>query len=549
MSVNTSVKSRFTTIIAILVIGFLVFGSAALQTLGELKVNGPLYQRIIQGKDLIADVLPPPEHIIESYLVTLRLARSADDAEKKRLLERFTQLEREYNNRHAYWLKQKLDDEIKSVFLDQSYNAAKRFYEIAEKSFLPAVRTGDAATAQAAISELTAAYEDHRRALDDVVAMTTKRVAADEQLATSSIRIRTWILVLVFLASFAVAVVYSGSASRSIQHDLGGEPAVARALAESISKGDLSRSISVDTRAGDSSSLMHAMKSMHETLRTLIKDAMAQSERVSVMAQKLSKVTDQARRGMHTQQSEMERVTTAATETSSTSQEVARNCADAATAAAESSKKTDMGVMTMTRVRQSIDTLAADVDQAAQVIQGLKDESTKIGSVVDVINGIAEQTNLLALNAAIEAARAGEQGRGFAVVADEVRTLASRTQQSTKEIQQMVQSLQSGTANAVGVIERERSNAQLTVQNVVAAETLLTEISDAVKQFTGLTDQIASAARQQSDVSEEINRNIVGVHRIAQESLAGADQIAEVSQDLADLARELQSTVGRFKIA
>lgn len=546
MAAQKTVKSRFTTLIAILVGGFVIFGATAVQTLNELKVSGPLYQRIIQGKDLIADILPPPNYIIESFLVTLRLAGTVDKADSERLTGRFAELRKEYEQRRAYWLGQELDDRTKDAFLKRSYEAAAKFYAVADRSFFPALNSGNATGVQSALVELTAAYEEHRRAIDEVVSMTTQRVADDEQMAGTSISIRTTLLLVVFTISAVVAVVYAGTAARRIQHDLGGEPAAAQALANDISQGDLSRNIDVSVH--DHISLMHSLKLMRDMLREVIRETMHRSERLTQAADRLTKITDKSRHQIAERNQEVERITTAATETSSTSQEVARNCGEAAHAAAECKLKTEEGVHTMLKVRSSIDTLAGDVEKAAQVIQGLQHESTKIGSVIDVINGIAEQTNLLALNAAIEAARAGEQGRGFAVVADEVRTLASRTQQSTKEIQQMVQSLQSGTANAVDVIERERANSQTTVQSVVAAEALLNEISRSVREFTSLTDQIATASKQQSEVSEEINRNIVSVHGLLQESATGAENVAEVTRDLSTVAAELEHTVKRFKI-
>jgi methyl-accepting chemotaxis protein len=235
-------------------------------------------------------------------------------------------------------------------------------------------------------------------------------------------------------------------------------------------------------------------------------------------------------------------------EMSATVQEVARNAVEAAEAAKEADNTFHQGKQVIDRVIEAIGELANEVEKAANVIQQLEAESMNIGSVLDVIKSIAEQTNLLALNAAIEAARAGEQGRGFAVVADEVRTLAGRTQQSTQEIEEMISKLQSGANNAVKVMETGKDMTKVGVDQAAAAGEALLTINTAVERITGMNTQIASAAEEQSSVAEEINRSIVSINEVAEQSAAGAQQTAQASNDLARLADQLKALVGRFKV-
>jgi len=199
-------------------------------------------------------------------------------------------------------------------------------------------------------------------------------------------------------------------------------------------------------------------------------------------------------------------------------------------------------------VHTAICDLTKEVDSAAEVIQRLESDSANIGTVVDVINGIAEQTNLLALNAAIEAARAGEQGRGFAVVADEVRTLASRTQQSTKEIRSMIQRLQSGTGETVAVMHRGREAAHTSVDLAKRAGASLEQIARAVHIINDMNTHIATATEEQSAVAAEVNNNVVNISRDSEQSTASSEQTATASHELARLAAEMQSLVEGFRL-
>lgn len=265
-------------------------------------------------------------------------------------------------------------------------------------------------------------------------------------------------------------------------------------------------------------------------------------------ATQLGTVSVQTRSGVASTKEQTEQLATAMNEMSMTVQEVATNASSAATSAKQADEKTSFGKDVVLQTVESINSLAAGVNSGTQAILSLDNEVANISNVVDVINSIAEQTNLLALNAAIEAARAGEQGRGFAVVADEVRTLAQRTQESTEEIVESIQSLQNVADNAVKIMENSQSQANQSVEKGTSAGAALQEIADVVANISDMNTQIATAAEEQSMVANEINQNVTTIANIANDTFDGANQTASSSEQLNALAYALQKKVSEYKI-
>jgi methyl-accepting chemotaxis protein len=276
-----------------------------------------------------------------------------------------------------------------------------------------------------------------------------------------------------------------------------------------------------------------------------VKDSVVQ---LASAAEETSTVTAQTTTGINQQLTETSQVATAINQMNATVQEVARNAVEAATAAHDADATFDEGKRVIDKVISAIGELAREVETAADVIQKLELESRNISGVLDVIKSIAEQTNLLALNAAIEAARAGEQGRGFAVVADEVRTLAGRTQISTQEIEDMITNLQSGADNAVKVMHSGKEMTQVGVEQAALAGEALQKINTAVSRISEMNTQIAGAAEEQSTVTDEINRSIISINEVAEQSATGAQHTTQASHDLAKLAEQLKGLVARFKV-
>ncbi|AHY41619.1 methyl-accepting chemotaxis protein [Stutzerimonas decontaminans] len=311
-------------------------------------------------------------------------------------------------------------------------------------------------------------------------------------------------------------------------------------------EGDLTRRLDERGR-NEVAELAGAFNQFAEKVRRLVSEVAGSTTQVAAAAEEMSAITEEFNRDVAQQRHEIELVATAMNEMTATVQDVARNAAQAAESAQAADQQALQGQQIVQQTVSSIENVSTEVERTAAAIQRLEADSQSISAVLDVIRGVAEQTNLLALNAAIEAARAGEQGRGFAVVADEVRTLASRTQQSTLEIQQVIEQLQTGARNSAAVMHQGRAQVDASVRQAQQAGASLTSITSAVTSISDMNTQIASAAEQQSAVADEISQNVVNINQVADRVTESAGQTAQASSQLAHLAAGLQTLVGQFR--
>lgn len=341
------------------------------------------------------------------------------------------------------------------------------------------------------------------------------------------------------LLGSAAAIAITRLIVRPLQETLG--------AAERIAAGDLSHDLH-NTRNDELGQLQRSMQDMILGLRELIGHIRDSVTQIASAAEELSCVTEQTSAGVTSQKDETDQVATAMNEMTATVQEVARNAEHASHAASDADRQAKAGETAVNEAVQQMERLASEVLRSNTAVSQLRNESDKIGSVLDVIKAVAEQTNLLALNAAIEAARAGEAGRGFAVVADEVRGLAQRTQKSTEEIEALIGGLQQGSQQAAGLMDSSRALTESTVELTRNAGSRLGDIADAVSSIQSMNQQIAAAAEQQSAVAEEINRSVINVRDISEQTAAASEETAASSIELARLGNELQTLVSRFRV-
>jgi len=368
-----------------------------------------------------------------------------------------------------------------------------------------------------------------------------QRAEAEE----ASKRTTTIILVASMLLGLGVGVLVSIYFSGRLIRQLGAEPDVAVKLAQDISQGNLRTSMrATDMPAG---SITAAILQMATQLKLIVQGIQDASNRLEGTSVQLATSSEKSIRELRVQKEESESVATAMNEMAATVNEVAKNSQYAAQATQSTDRQVSEGGKLIENSVRSILDLHNDIENTAQVISQLAAESKEIGQVMEVIRGIAEQTNLLALNAAIEAARAGEQGRGFAVVADEVRTLAGRTYRSTEEIRSMIERLQQGVGNAVDTMEKSRGGAQTTVTYARETEAVLSAIKKSVSDVNDLNLQIATAAEEQSQVAEEINKNVIRINEVTDLTVSTMAQVERCSDELKTGSADLQQRIAYFK--
>ncbi len=514
---NFRLSQRFALMIALFVCGFLVFGGWSFKTLNDLKVNGPLYQRIVQGKDLIADILPPPEYILESYLVSLQLGAATNKTERDALVTRLVSLKADYDTRHAFWLNEHLDDGLEDLFLKQAHAPALEFYDTALNVLIPAAQRDDATATKAALAKMKPDYEAHRKLIDQVVQIMTKRTEADEALAKSKIASGNLQMVLILLTVISAGVMAAILIIRGVLKSLGGEPDYAASMTRRMAEGDLRSEIAVGSNS--EGSLLSAIRSMQDMMIRTTSEIKQAVEGVSTGSHQIATGNLDLSQRTEQQAIALQRTAASMAQLASTIKQNSDSAREANTLAVSASQVAQKGG---TVVAQVVDTMGS-----------INASAKKIADIIGVIDSIAFQTNILALNAAVEAARAGEQGRGFAVVAAEVRNLAQRSASAAREIKILITD-SVGQVTAGSALVQQAGN---TMDDILAS----------VGQVTTIMGQIAIASHEQTAGIDQINSAITQMDEVTQQNAALVEEAAAAAGSLQDQADGLSHLVSVFR--
>jgi methyl-accepting chemotaxis protein len=392
-------------------------------------------------------------------------------------------------------------------------------------------------------TELLSNSEQVNAVLTRLLDLNNKMALATNQEAEDQYNLAFNLVVGLLVIATALTMLFAWLLTRSITLPI----SQALEAAEEVAEGNLTRPIKVDGN-DEAGRLLAAMAKMQDKLRDTLQRIAGSATQLASAAEELNAVTDESARGLTQQNNEIEQAATAVNEMTSAVEEVARNAVSTSEASRNATTSAGDGRDLVQETVSAIERMSGDVQATATLIGDLANESRDIGKVLDVIRGLADQTNLLALNAAIEAARAGEAGRGFAVVADEVRALAHRTQQSTSEIERMIGSIQAGTEHAVDSMRNSTELAESTLNIAKGAGMSLDTINTAIVEINERNLVIASAAEEQAQVAREVDRNLVNIRDLSVQSATGASQTSAASSELSRLAVDLNGMVGRFRL-
>ncbi len=502
---SMKIRGKLLALTAVSLVGLFIYFSYSYTIMNKIRVNGPIYQSVILNKDLVADILPPPEYIIETYFTAMQIRDEKDRQVMSKMVEKCLSLKNEYQERHDFWVKNLPEGEMKNRMVQVSYAPAKEFFDILESQYIPAIKSGNIALASELLNgKMKKAYEIHRNAIDNVVVMANKESADLEKNTRALIAKSSIISVIVMVLCVIVAVILGFYLTVSITRPI---KQGVDTMSE-IAKGKLT--VSFDEKAlknGDETGMLtRAMKEMSEKMKDTITFALEASENVSTGSVQLSTASQGISQGSNEQAASVEQISASIEQMTASIRQNADNANQTEKIAMKSS---------------------TDAKDGGEAVKKTVFAMKQIAEKILIIQEIARQTNLLSLNASIEAARAGEHGKGFAVVASAVQKLAERSQDAAEEISKLSKS-------SVDVAEN--------------AGEMLNKLVPDIQKTAELVAEINAASAEQNKGIQQVNAAVQQFNTVVQSNASASEELASTSEELSTQAEELKNRLAFFQV-
>lgn len=558
--INFKIKTKLLFLFLIFIIGFGIFGIISFYTIEKIKVNGNLYNKITQGKDLVADILPPPEYIIESYLLTLEMNNTKSMNELEEFIKDFKELEKNYLSRNKYWIDKLEQGEIKTSLLDTSYQPAVKFYKKVNEELIPLLRMKDNESALELVNnEIKSLYSDHRISIDKVVELTNKSNNDIEKNAASTIIFLYIVLASIFLIIIIISAVFSYRIIISVTKPIKN----ISNLCLNLSEGDLSIILNVINK--DEIGMMgNNLNKFLNRLNSIIFNIKINLNETNIKISKLLKSVNDSKQAAEDINDISGRIkdliinqSTVVNEVSSTIEEISRTIENQDTrinaqsvSVTESSSAVEEMIANIQSIGNSLDNSSKqlnnlentivqgdkNIERLKETIISLSNQSDIVIEANNIIKNIASQTNLLAMNAAIEAAHAGESGKGFVVVADEIRKLAEISNNQSKLISDNIKKLKQSITFAVSISSETGNSFGLIVKAMEIVSSSEKEIKNSLHEQSAGSNQIIEALKNIEQITEE-------VHSGSGEMLIGSKSIIKEIIRLVDVTEKVKNFI------
>jgi methyl-accepting chemotaxis protein WspA len=543
---DLSLTTKLFVLVAISLIGFAAFALVTWRTLDRVQVNGPVYHRIVTAKDIVADVLPPPKYIIESYLIVLQLTEETNSEEIARLKARQETLRTEYNTRQEIWERTLPPNELKTYLVDTSHRAAIDFFNLRDHEFMPLVGKDVVKAKELANGRLKQLYNEHRAAIDQVVTRATAETIAAEGEARDTVATSSTLLLV--LGSFvALVVLLIGIITRRIASSLTHRISIATDAATQVAAGDLTVSVPRSDE-DETGHLLNAIRTMTESLNSLVVRVKKASIELMSTATQFAATSKQQESTVSSFGASTNEIAAAVREISATSQELLGTMEGVNKVAIQTAGLAEQGKSAVGTMDTTMRQLAKSTVSISTKLSAIREKAADINVVVTTITKVADQTNLLSVNAAIEAEKAGEYGLGFIVLAREIRRLADQTAVATLDIAEIVKQMQGAVSTGVMEMDKFTEEVRRGVSTVESVGHQLGEIISQVQTLTTNFESVAEAMRSQSQGASQINDAMVTLTQGARQTTSSLKEFDNATTHLRDAVSELKQEISHFKV-